>query len=154
VVASTLCSIQRRPHCSSSAIDHISAHDIRSNLHLKEDILALHYYNVGPLARAQKQKELENGESTELRSVPWTSQAPAADDTSLEDEPSRHVDYLSHDWREDNICSSWRYVIRWRSKYSNGVRLENASWRTWAKTRGNLGTISPESLDWCVFLIP
>ncbi|KAJ5976544.1 hypothetical protein N7481_010251 [Penicillium waksmanii] len=148
VVASTLCSILRRPHCSSSAIDQISAPDIRSNLHLKDGKLALHYYNVGPLARAQKQKELENGASTELRSVPWTSQAPAADNTSLEDEPSRHVDYLSHDWREDDIWSSWRYVIRWRSKYSNGVRLENASWRTWAKTRGNLGTISPESLHW------
>lgn len=77
-----------------------------------------------------------------------TSEAPAADDTSLEDEPSRHVDYLSHDWKEDDIWSSWRYVIRWRSKYSNGVRLENASWRIWAKTRGKLGTISPESLHW------
>jgi hypothetical protein len=154
VVASALCSILRCPHCSSSAIDPISAPDILIDLHLKDDKLAFPYYNVGPMTRAHKQKELENAASTEFRSVPWTLQAPPADDTSLEDEPSRHVDYLSYNWREDEIWSSWRYVIRWRSKYSNGVRLENASWRSWVKTRGNLGTISPESLDWCVFLIP
>jgi hypothetical protein len=28
------------------------------------------------------------------------------------------------------------------------VRLENASWRTWAKQRGKLKTISPETLNW------
>lgn len=33
----------------------------------------------------------------------WTLQAAAADDTSLEDEPSRHVDYLSHDWKKEDI---------------------------------------------------
>lgn len=79
---------------------------------------------------------------------PWTSQTPSADDTSLEDEPSRHVDYLSHDWREEDIWSSWRYVTSRRNDYSNGVRLENASWRTWAKAKHNLKTISPESLNW------
>lgn len=104
------------------------------------------------MARAQKENENENGTSVESHLVPWTLQAPAADDTLLEEEASRNVDYLSHEWREDDIWSSWRYVVRWRNKYSNGVRLENASWRTWAKTKGNLGTISPKSLDWYVFI--
>lgn len=81
---------------------------------------------------------------------PLSCQAPSADDTSLEDEPSRHVDYLSHDWREEDIWSSWRYVTSRRNDYSNGVRLENASWRTWAKAKHNLKTISPESLNWYV----
>lgn len=73
---------------------------------------------------------------------------PAADDSSVEDEPSRHVDYLSHEWREEDIWSSWRYVAARRNDYSNGARLENASWRTWAKAKNNLGTISPETLNW------
>lgn len=89
--------------------------------------------------------------STESHPFSWTSQPPSADDTLIEDEPSRHVDYLSHDWKEEDIWSSWRYVTSRRNDYSNGVRLENASWRTWAKAKHNLKTISPESLNWYVF---
>lgn len=73
---------------------------------------------------------------------------PAADDTSIEAEPSRHVDYLSHEWKEEDIWTSWRYVVARRHVYSNGVRLENASWRSWAKSKYRLGTISPETLNW------
>ncbi|KAL4923776.1 protein phosphatase regulator REG1 [Aspergillus undulatus] len=77
-----------------------------------------------------------------------TSQIPAADDSSIVEEPSRHVDYLSHEWREEDIWTSWRYVVERREVYENSVRLENASWRTWTKLRHNLGTISPEALNW------
>ncbi|KAL2819874.1 hypothetical protein BDW59DRAFT_151232 [Aspergillus cavernicola] len=77
-----------------------------------------------------------------------TQHAPAADDSSVEEEPSRHVDYLSHEWREEDIWASWRYVVARREVYENSVRLENASWRTWAKLKSNLGTISPETLNW------
>ncbi|RAH71055.1 protein phosphatase regulator REG1 [Aspergillus aculeatinus CBS 121060] len=78
----------------------------------------------------------------------WRAQTPAADDSSIEDEPSRHVDYLSHEWRQEDIWASWRYVVARRSAYDNGVRLENASWRTWGKLKMNLGTVSPETLNW------
>ena len=54
-------------------------------------------------------------------------QIPAADDSSVEEEPSRHVDYLSHEWIEGDIWTSWRYVVFRREKYENSVRLENAS---------------------------
>ncbi|KAL4789193.1 hypothetical protein BDV19DRAFT_36307 [Aspergillus venezuelensis] len=77
-----------------------------------------------------------------------TSHIPAADDSSVEEEPSRHVDYLSHEWREEDIWTSWRYVAERKEVYENSVRLENASWRTWTKLRHNLGTISPETLNW------
>lgn len=80
----------------------------------------------------------------------WRRQAPAADDHYIEEEPSRHVDYLSHEWKEEDIWASWRYVTGRRSVYDNGVRLENASWRTWAKMRLELGTVSPEALNWSV----
>jgi hypothetical protein len=76
------------------------------------------------------------------------SQIPAADDSSLEEEPSRHVDYLSHEWKEEDIWTSWRHIVARRGVYENSLRLENASWRTWAKLKGNIGTISPEALNW------
>ena len=72
----------------------------------------------------------------------------ALDDNTIRHEPSRHVDYLSHNWKEEDIWSSWRYMIGKRKYYQNGARLENASWRTWAKAKFNLKTLSPEKLDW------
>lgn len=62
--------------------------------------------------------------------------------------PSICVDYLSHDWQEDDIWQSWKAMTKHKSEIANGVRLENASWRTWAKQRGKLKTISPETLNW------
>jgi Fungal protein of unknown function (DUF1752) len=70
------------------------------------------------------------------------------DDSALEKEPTRHVDYLAHEWKLEDIWSSWRYVVAKRKVYSNSVRLENASWRTWAKAKDNLRTVTPESLNW------
>lgn len=70
------------------------------------------------------------------------------DDTDLVAEPSRHVDYLSHQWDVSDISKSWRYVILRRKDVANAARLENASWRTWAQRRSNLKTISPEEVNW------
>lgn len=70
------------------------------------------------------------------------------DDQAIEREPSRHVDYLSHQWQEEDIWSSWRYIVHRRKDINNSTRLENASWRTWTKAKDNLKTVSPESLNW------
>lgn len=70
------------------------------------------------------------------------------DDTDLVAEPSRHVDYLSHQWDVSDISKTWRYVILRRKNVANAARLENASWRTWAQRRSNLKTISPEEVNW------
>ncbi|KAI1143550.1 hypothetical protein F5Y05DRAFT_408994 [Hypoxylon sp. FL0543] len=72
----------------------------------------------------------------------------AEDDTAVEHHPTQHVDYLSHDWREEDIWSSWRYIVSKRREYSNGPRLENASWRTWMKAKYKLKTVTPETLNW------
>lgn len=77
----------------------------------------------------------------------------AKDDAAVSSRPSRQVDYLSHDWKEEDIWSSWRYIISKRVEFANSARLENASWRSWMKTKRNLKTISPEELNWCVSLI-
>jgi hypothetical protein len=70
----------------------------------------------------------------------WTERGPG---------PSRQVDYLSHNWAEPDIWSSWRYVRKEKAGYpQNAARLENASWRTWAKSKYKLKTITPETLNW------
>lgn len=71
-----------------------------------------------------------------------------SDDTAIKEPPSRHVDYLSHDWREEDIWSSWRHIVSQRKVYGQRSRLENASWRTWAKSKYHLRTVSPETLNW------
>jgi hypothetical protein len=74
----------------------------------------------------------------------------AEDDIAIKAMPSRHVDYLSHNWREEDIWSSWKLIVSKRSEYSNSARLENASWRTWMKAKNKLSTVSPETLNWFV----
>ncbi len=72
----------------------------------------------------------------------------AEDDIAVRTHPSRHVDYLSHDWREEDIWSSWKLIVSRRGDYNNSARLENASWRTWMKAKNNLDTVSAETLNW------
>ena len=76
------------------------------------------------------------------------------DDSSFDTQPEGQVDYLSHDWKEEDVWRSWRSMTRQKNAIANGMRLENASWRTWWKQRNKLKTISPETLNWCVFYAP
>lgn len=71
------------------------------------------------------------------------------DDTAVKVEPSHHVDYLTYEWREEkDLWSSWRHIVEHRRLYGERSRLENASWRTWAKNQFKLRTVSPEVLNW------
>jgi hypothetical protein len=70
------------------------------------------------------------------------------DDSAVHIAPSRHVDYLSHHWREEDIWASWKYVISRGKTYSNSARLENALWRALEKARSNKRTASPVSYNW------
>ena len=94
-------------------------------------------------------KSISN-ESLIARTFPeaFEAQPAAGDDTAISREPTRHVDYLSHNWKEEDIWSSWRHIVAKRKAYSNSPRLENASWRTWAKSKYKLKTVSPETLNW------
>jgi len=63
--------------------------------------------------------------------------------------PKICIDYLSHEWtKEDDIWTSWKVMSKQKKAFANGVRLENASWRTWAKQKYNLKTVNPEKLNW------
>lgn len=72
------------------------------------------------------------------------------DDISLCPDPSRHVDYLSHDWCEEDIWATWKRLQAKRQAPNIAERLENATWRAWSKVRLNLKTVSPESFNWYV----
>lgn len=89
----------------------------------------------------------------EISTVASTPESPdrvpkGFDDIAVQQAPTYHVDYLSHNWREEDIWASWKYVTTNRSEYANAARLENASWRTWMKSKNKLRTISPETLNW------
>ncbi|QSS64919.1 protein phosphatase type 1 complex subunit Hex2/Reg1 [Histoplasma capsulatum] len=72
----------------------------------------------------------------------------ASDDSSIRHGATRHVDYMTHDWKEEDIWGSWQYVVTRRILYSESSRLENALWRSWAKLKFCLSTITPGSLGW------
>ncbi|KAF9497099.1 hypothetical protein BDN71DRAFT_1366236, partial [Pleurotus eryngii] len=70
------------------------------------------------------------------------------DDSSLSTLPTAQVDYLSHEWQEEDVWKSWRNMTKQKKEIANGTRLENASWRTWWKQRNKLKTVTPETLNW------
>ena len=92
----------------------------------------------------------ENTMSTETsrRETPELLFEHAEDDSAVRARPSRHVDYLSHDWKEEDIWESWKFIVARKGDYMNATRLENASWRTWMKLKNGLRTVSPETLNW------
>jgi hypothetical protein len=68
-------------------------------------------------------------------------------DQAILPEPISNVDYLSNEWNEEDIWMSWSYVHR-RGTLANHVRLENALWRSWMKTKNHLKTMPPQALNW------
>jgi hypothetical protein len=72
----------------------------------------------------------------------------AADDSTFNCHPCNNTDYFSHDWQEDDICSTWKYLKSNRDQILNCSRLENMAWRTWAKRKHNLRTSLPRTINW------
>ena len=71
----------------------------------------------------------------------------AEDDTMVQVRPSRYVDHISHDCKED-IWLSWKHIVSKGELYDNSMRLENATWRAWTKSKYRLKTVPPETLHW------
>ncbi|KAL4887894.1 hypothetical protein BDV59DRAFT_189718 [Aspergillus ambiguus] len=146
-------SIPPSPTVAPASSDHLPPRHLSLDLNdpIDPDEILFPSYDASPCV--PKDSEFESLRESSTANVPdppprMNYQTPAADDSSIEEEPSRHVDYLSHEWAEEDIWASWRYVIARRSVYDHGARLENASWRTWAKVKWNRGTVSPETLNW------
>ncbi|KAG0170032.1 hypothetical protein DFQ28_004976 [Apophysomyces sp. BC1034] len=62
--------------------------------------------------------------------------------------PEVCVDYLSYRFEEMDLAASWQLITKQKNDIVDGIRLENASWRTWAKQRSNLKTVHPQTLNW------
>lgn len=117
---------------------------------LDEDYILFPSYEE-PLRRDPRTERLAIiNSSTSPELSPFIAQN-AMDDLYLQHPPTRHVDYFTHDWTEADICASWRQVVTERQDMdAHQPRLENASWRMWAKTRSSLPTLSPEAINWSV----
>lgn len=76
----------------------------------------------------------------------------AREDIAFKEEATIQVDYLTHDWSEEDIWCSWRRLVANRKAILNSSRLENACWRSWARSKYHLKTVSPEALNWYVQL--
>ncbi|KAH7114013.1 hypothetical protein EDB81DRAFT_669777, partial [Dactylonectria macrodidyma] len=94
--------------------------------------------------------DYDNPEDTSRPGTPESPELiqPDGGDSYVNVRPWRNVDYLSHDWQEEDIWSSRKYITSRRAEYPNSARLENASWRAWMKGKNNLKTVSPETLNW------
>jgi len=126
-----------------------------------DDSLSIPSYS-GPFFRSDNDGDVEpppspSSSTSYPQTSPGTDDTPtntpdkhliSEDDSAIKSEPSRHVDYLSHEWKEEDIWSSWRHIVSKRSLYGERSRLENASWRTWAKQKNKLRTVPPDTLNW------
>lgn len=121
----------------------------------KTQFTTQHVESATPTQEQPNAEQVPSASATESTISDSPLATPAvADDTAIKVQPSRHVDYLSHDWKEEDIWASWRHIVSQRRVYGQRSRLENASWRTWAKSKYKLATISPETLNWCVCSVP
>lgn len=75
------------------------------------------------------------------------------DDIVVRDQPLRYVDYLCHDWKKEDIQSLQKHVISKRKANSNNARFKNVLQRTWTKSRYQLKTIPPETLNQQAFIL-
>jgi hypothetical protein len=107
------------------------------------DLKAGDSYNASPVAN-DNLADTSTGGSPELGEF----HERAKDDTAVNAQLWRNADYLSHDWKEEDIWSSWKYITSRRGEHPNSIRLENACWRTWTKYKNKLKTVSPKTLNW------
>ncbi|KAF8931911.1 hypothetical protein BGZ52_011463 [Haplosporangium bisporale] len=107
----------------------------------------------------RSQRRMARHSSSNHRNPP-PRKAPSAKTTPMHDDtdagrliptvrPALAIDYLGNSWNnEDDIAASWKFMTKQKNDLINGLRLENASWRNWAKQRHNLKTVSPKTLNW------
>jgi len=73
----------------------------------------------------------------------------AQDDIYIKREVStQSVDFLTYDWKGDELMASWRYAASNSCEFKNRERLANASWRTWSKVYHKTKEVPPSSLNW------
>ncbi len=97
--------------------------------------------------------EAELAGKYEVRTEGYVTIERTKDDISVVEHPTRNVDYLSHDWRETELLACWKHLASTRKQHEKIDRLENATWRSWAKIKYGLKTISPQTFNWYVWCL-
>jgi hypothetical protein len=146
-------SLDTRSDESSSEDDSLSFPNYASASRYRKPIASfdLETTNLAPASASLPRSPSPTPVDAFSSDTPLTTPDPlpmSEDDTAVRKEPSHHVDYLSYVWREEDIWSSWRHIVEHRKVYGERSRLENASWRTWAKSQFKLRTVSPDTLNW------
>lgn len=72
----------------------------------------------------------------------------ASDDSMITHEATQNADYLSLQWKDEDIWDTKKYIRRRRTQLKNYQRLENALWRVWAKQGKKLPYFPPRLLRW------
>ncbi|KAF9948606.1 hypothetical protein BGZ72_009498 [Mortierella alpina] len=110
--------------------------------------------------RSHRRTNKSNGPSSASARGSIQRRGPSAKTTPMHDDtdagrlipavrPALAIDYLGSSWsNEDDIAASWKFMTKQKNDLINGLRLENASWRNWAKQRHHLKTVSPKTLNW------
>jgi hypothetical protein len=114
------------------------------------------FVNMPPLLSPETSDDEEDedkdidlrSQTSDSATAPSPDLPPIIDDTALRPEPSKHVDYLSHNWEELEVATAWRGIVGNRKTYGERSRLENASWRGWTKHRLHLPTVDAKSINW------
>lgn len=114
----------------------------------KDEIHFPSYDDQGHFNECVEKPSIQITASSEQEIISASLNEHFEDDIAVRIQPFMAVDYLSHDWLEEDIWSSWKHLRSNKNLYPNSERLENACWRTWEKRRRNLRTIQPEKLKW------
>ena len=72
----------------------------------------------------------------------------AFDDSMITQEATQNVDYLSLEWKDEDIWDTRKYIRRRRADLENYRRLENALWRAWAKQGRGLPYFPSRLIQW------
>ncbi|KAI7820770.1 hypothetical protein BC939DRAFT_478649 [Gamsiella multidivaricata] len=107
-----------------------------------------HHNNSNHGAAGSSSSSLHRPTSSSAKTTPMHDDSDAGRLIPI-NQPALAIDYLGNGWQnEDDIAQSWKFMTKQKNDLINGLRLENASWRNWAKQRHNLQTISPKALNW------
>src|SRR5882757_3982698 len=106
--------------------------DSRGLLDEEDDMAFSSYENSGLFAKlvqmpehSPKQDDHQSQLSNPTVDITAFVRKTAQDDQEITLEPTSYVDYLSHEWKEEDIWLSWSYIVRRRGNIANSVRLEN-----------------------------
>ncbi|KAF9171172.1 hypothetical protein BGX21_001700 [Mortierella sp. AD011] len=134
-----------------------------SRLHGRHSTSSSSRYRSSSVSSERSSRRPHKHNSASSPSVARTSihrEGPCAKTTPMHDDtdagrlipavrPALAIDYLGNGWcNEDDIAASWKFMTKQKNDLINGLRLENASWRNWAKQRHHLKTVDPKTLNW------